>query len=342
MDLATKGEQPFANLIREQFVNQVATKPLDELHPNEGRKALLFSDGRQKAARLARDLPREVERDSLREALIAALKELADIGKPPGPDETLYAAFVLVCARHHLHFFDGQDQKALLEDCHRLERDYDLDLDLALQDGWKATPPTRFRQALLRQISDPYYSLIAACAVVVQPRQTKLKLLERRVTTVPAETLAEIAEAWIHEMLYNDAFDASLSLTARYQEFPYFEAIGPEDGLKKFFSEVAKRAQLDTDTVDQIRRELFDLFTRTAVSADDPGRLLTGDALTIKTAIDDVWSQCLFCGHVQLKPFLGSCAECGQKQLEPRPPDHPYMRARKDFFREPLRGVLKG
>ena len=102
MDLATKGEQPFANLIREQFVNQVATKPLDERHPNEGRKALLFSDGRQKAARLARDLPREVERDSLREALIAALKELADIGKDPVPDETLYAAFVLVCARHHL------------------------------------------------------------------------------------------------------------------------------------------------------------------------------------------------------------------------------------------------
>jgi hypothetical protein len=342
MDLATKGEQPFANLIREQFVNQVATKPLDERHPNEGRKALLFSDGRQKAARLARDLPREVERDSLREALIAALKELADIGKDSVPDETLYAAFVLVCARHHLHFFDGLDQKALLEDCHRLEKDYDLDLDLALQDGWKATPTTRFRQALLRQISDPYYSLIAACAVVVQPRKTKLKLLERRVTAVPAETLAEIAEAWIHEMLYHNAFDPILSLTARYQEFPYFEAIRAEDGLKKLFGEIAKLAHLEADTVEQLRSELFDVFTRTAVSADDSGRLLTGDALTIKTAIDDVWSQCLFCGYVQLKPFLGSCAECGQKQLEPRPPDHPYMRARKDFFREPLRAVLKG
>ena len=87
------------------------------------------------------------------------------------------------------------------------------------------------------------------------------------------------------------------SLTARYQEFPYFEAIGAEDGLKRVFGEVAKRAQLETDTVDQLRRELFDLFTRTAVSADDSGRLLTGDALTIKTAIDDVWSQCLFCGQ---------------------------------------------
>ncbi len=342
MDLATKGEQPFANLIREQFVNQVATKPLDERHPNEGRKALLFSDGRQKAARLARDLPREVERDSLREALIAALKELSKIGKEPVPDETLYAAFVLVCARHHLHFFDGHDQKTLIEDCQLLQKDYDLDLSLALDDGWKATPPTRFRQALLRQISDPYYSLIAACAVVVQPRRSKLKLLERRVTTLSAEILGEITEAWIREMLYHDAFDPSLSLTSRYQEFPFFEPIRAEDGLKSFFAEVAKRAQLDAATIDQLRSELFDVLTRTAVSADDSGRLLTGDSLTIKTAIDDIWWQCLFCGYVQSRPFLGSCAECGQKELEPRPPDHPYMRARKDFFREPLRAVLKG
>lgn len=152
--------------------------------PSHSRGKSRFSDGRQKAARLARDLPREVECDFLREARIGALKELADIGRDPVPDETLYAAFVLVCARHHLHFFDGQDQKALLEDCHRLERDYDLDLDLALQDGWKATPRIRFRQALLRQISDPYDSLIAACAVVVQPRKSKLSLSSTRDSSV--------------------------------------------------------------------------------------------------------------------------------------------------------------
>jgi len=342
MDLATKGEQPFANLIREQFVNQVATKALDERHPNEGRKALLFSDGRQKAARLARDLPREVERDSLREALIAALQELSKIGKEPVPDDTLYAAFVLVCARHHLHFFDGHDQKALLEECQRLQKDYDLDLSLALDDGWKATPPTRYRQALLRQISDPYYSLIAACAVVVQPRRSKLKLLERRVTGVPQEKLSEITEAWIREMLYHDAFDPNLTLTTRYQEFPFFEPVRAEDGLKTFFADVTKRAQLDDPSIDQLRSGLFEVFTRTAVNSDDSGRLLTGDALTIKTAINDIWWQCLFCGYVQSRPFLGSCEQCGQKELEQRPPDHPYMRARKDFFREPLRAVLKG
>ncbi len=37
--------------------------------------------------------------------------------------------------------------------------------------------------------------------------------------------------------------------------------------------------------MDQLRRELFDVFTRTAVNTDDSGRLLTGDSLTIKTAM---------------------------------------------------------
>src|SRR5262249_38658408 len=136
MDLATKGEQPFANLIREQFVNQVPTKPLDERHPNEGRKALLFSDGRQKAARLARDLPREVERDSFREALILAVSELGKVRSETMLDEPLYAAFVSVCARYYLHFFDGKDQEALIEECQRFVKDYDSDLGMALDEGW--------------------------------------------------------------------------------------------------------------------------------------------------------------------------------------------------------------
>ena len=184
MDLATKGEQPFANLIREQFVNQVATKPLDDRHPNEGRKALLFSDGRQKAARLARDLPREVERDSFREALILATAELMKVKPESTLDEMLYASFVSVCARNYLHFFDGKDQESLIEDCQRFAKDYDSDLMIALDEDWRPAPPVRYRQALLRQISDPYYSLVAACAAVVQPRRKGLRLLERRIGAV--------------------------------------------------------------------------------------------------------------------------------------------------------------
>jgi len=65
-DLVTKGEEPFAHSVRSMFGIQ-PTDPLKEEFPNEGRKVLCFSDGRQKAARLARDLQSNVESDSFRE-----------------------------------------------------------------------------------------------------------------------------------------------------------------------------------------------------------------------------------------------------------------------------------
>ena len=344
MDLATKGEQPFANLVREQFVSQLPTKECSERHPNEGRKALLFSDGRQKAARLARDLPREVERDSFREALVLACHELARLPTPHPAvlDETLYAAFVAVCARHHLHFFDGHNQKALLEDCARFRRDYD-DLDTALADKWRPAPPTRFRTALLRQVGDPYYSLVAACAAVVDAAPGKLRILQKRLggLATPATT-EEAANAWLREMLGRYAFDPALGKDARLDEFSFFEPIRATDGLKQFFARLRTRAGLSSGDTDRLREELFEVFTREAVSGDDSGRLVVTDGVVIRLALDDVWLQCVTCGHVQPKPLLGVCGNCDDKRLEPRPPDHEYMRSRKGFFREPLRAVLRG
>jgi ATP-dependent helicase YprA (DUF1998 family) len=341
MDLSTKGEQPFANLVREQFVCQVATKQADEMHPNAGRKALLFSDGRQKAARLARDLPREVERDSFREAVVAATGMLKAAGKDARLDSTLYLAFVAVCSQHHLHLFDGQAQRQLLEDCRRFRQDFDGDLSLALDEEWTPEPPLRFRQALLRQLCDPYYSLLAACAAVVEPRKPTLRQLERRLgDSVQSGPLAEVASAWIHEMLLHNAFDPAISRDAREDVSPYFEPLKGENTLKKFFEDLSKRAGWNAETTDRVRDALLEVFTREG--EDDSGRVLTTDTLLLRLALDDSWCQCLACGNVQPSPLLAACSNCGEKQLEDRPPSHPYMMARKDFFREPLRAVLRG
>jgi len=347
MDLATKGEQPFANLVREQFVSQLATKPLGEQSPNEGRKALLFSDGRQKAARLARDLPREVERDSFREVIILACQELTQLPSPPPVtlDETIYAAFVAVCARYHLHFFDGNDQTALIEECGRFRKDYDGDLDLALTDRWRPTPPTRFRTALLRQIGDPYYSLVAACAAVVEASPSKIRLIQRRLTgTATPQIIEDAANAWLREMLGRYAFDPALVKDARLDEFGFFQPIQSADGVKQFFERLRVRAGLETADIERLREAIFDLFTRDGVANDDSGRLVMNDALVMRVALDDVWQQCAACGHLQIRPVFSGCGNltCGQRRLEPRPPDHEYMRSRKGFFREPLRAVLRG
>jgi Lhr-like helicase len=344
MDLATKGEQPFANLVREQFATQLATKEASETHPNEGRKALLFSDGRQKAARLARDLPREVERDSFREALVLACQGLAQlpVPQPAVLNETLYAAFVAVCARHHLHFFDGHNQQTLLEECTRFRKDYN-DLDTALADKWQPTPPTRFRSALLRQVGDPYYSLVAACAAVVEAAPGKLRILQRRLDGLGNATLIEdVANAWLREMLGRSAFDPALAKDSRVDEFPFFQPIKVADGLKQFFDRIRTRTGLSSGDIDRLRDELFDVFTREALAGDDSGRLVVTDGLVMRLALDDVWLQCVVCGHLQVKPFFGACGNCQDKRLEPRLPEHEYMRSRLGFFREPLRAVLRG
>ncbi len=77
MDLVTKGEAPFSNLVKAQVLAQPPRRPESAAAPNGGRKSLLFSDGRQKAVRLARDIPREVEQDSFRQAVVLAVVELA-------------------------------------------------------------------------------------------------------------------------------------------------------------------------------------------------------------------------------------------------------------------------
>mgnify|MGYP000323015121 CR=1 FL=1 len=76
---ATRGEQPFTALIETQFAEQPPQKD-DPGLPNRGRKVLVFSDGRQKAARLAPALETSHMQDTFRQVLALAVVELARLG----------------------------------------------------------------------------------------------------------------------------------------------------------------------------------------------------------------------------------------------------------------------
>lgn len=74
-DFSTKGNEPFFNLVSEQFYVQPPVPKYKSL-VNEGRKVLLFSDSRQRAAVLARDLTRAADEDAMKKALTVAAYEL--------------------------------------------------------------------------------------------------------------------------------------------------------------------------------------------------------------------------------------------------------------------------
>ena len=225
MDLVTKGEAPFSNLVKAQVLAQPPRREESQEAPNGGRKSLLFSDGRQKAARLARDIPREVEQDSFRLALALAVLDLREIPREARPASDLYVAFVGVAARHHLAFFDRNDQRALLTHARRFLDEYEGELSLALDDRWVPNPiPPRYQEALLRQLCSRFYSLASTTLGYVAPGESPMRLLTRDIAPLfpgvgdpERRAIAEVvATTWIAHLLQDDlAFDASTVDSAR-------------------------------------------------------------------------------------------------------------------------------
>lgn len=348
MDLATKGEQPFANLIRGQLVLQPATKEISKAYPNGGRKVLLFSDGRQKAARLARDLPREVELDSFRQAIALATQRLNVLGKEAKLDKTLYAAFVDVCHDFHLAFFDQEDgsQAQLLRDVAEFASSRcDADLEIALEDGWPDSAlPNRYRQALLRQLSDRYFSLHATSLAVVHPSSKAFRQLKTALTALSSafiqdHLLATVA-LWIQRKLNLVAFDPDLVADVRRRVDPYYAPQAWNDPDRELEDLLHGRGNLSEPQV-KLMREAF--YQYLAARDQDGDAQLVPSRLTLKLALNDTWYQCRSCGLVQHQPLFDVCgnSRCSGL-LDVRPPDHPYMVARKGYFRDPLRAILAG
>ena len=127
-DFRTRGEQPFTALIEEQFAEQPPQKR-DRQLPNSGRKVLVFSDGRQKAARLAPALEHSHARDLFRQVAAIAAQKLLE-----GPKLTglvwLYPAIVWVCADQQYNLFPFPDHTADTED----QREHDHPADVRFSD----------------------------------------------------------------------------------------------------------------------------------------------------------------------------------------------------------------
>lgn len=336
MDLATKGEAPFAHIVR----SQVATQPISALStrqsPNGGRKTLIFSDGRQKAARLARDIPREIELDVFRQTLFIAARELIAIGQDPRLDGRLYVAFLKCLVDHNLRFFDGADQSKLDSHIRDFEQIHGGDLESALDELPK--PPPSFSALLLKQLGTPYYSISALTLGYAVPSKTALTTIRKHTVQYSQEQVDSITTIWIQKLLSRYAFDMDLSegvrrKASRYPNDPA-EAI---DGLSKLQQEFLKANGFDVKALVNVFANALCQVTPTGSIYLNPSRLI------LKSALEDKWAQCERCRTVWPVLLLGHCPNCTQHgALLVDPAKTSYLRARKGFWRDPVTSAVAG
>jgi ATP-dependent helicase YprA (DUF1998 family) len=345
MDLGTRGEDPFSYLVATQVRLQPPSRPVSPQSPNAGRKSLIFSDGRQKAARLARDVPRVIDQDAFRQLVLQSVQRLNGFKREARlSDSELYVAFISCVADHKLRFFDGADAVDLQNHLQQfLDKPYDGNLEAALADPWDPKSSPTFRMNLMRVLGSRYYSLFALGLGYVVPRRSIRTALQQQASAVGVSEsdFDALVVLWIQGFLQHFAlYGRQPEVSRRSRElaagYPVMAA-----GIRSGFT----RMQRDRFArVMDLPRFEATLAGRLSEQGDAPDlRVLPPNNLVIVSALDATWHRCRACTYLSPVTFRAECGSCGSRDLIPVPQGgDAYLRARKAFWRDPVERVLQG
>ncbi|MDV7212797.1 DEAD/DEAH box helicase [Azotobacter beijerinckii] len=346
MDHVTKGEAPFTTLVRTQMAKQPASRATDSRHPNGGRKVLIFSDGRQKAARLARDIPRDIELDVFRQAIALACQRLRQNKQESQPTSKLYLAFLQILSEQDLPIFDGPDAIRIEEVRAVYERDYGSDYLLeALGDNPPSEFPARYRIALLKLLCSSYYSLPGTTVGFVEPTIRKLKSLidglKKAGVVISDDDVRALAVGWIDLLLQDFAFDSSIDRILRHKAAGYPQIAWGSKGQfdKELRAALTTRLGWASTTLETVEG----IFRDQLADKVDSVWFLSPNSVRLVVDLSHVWTQCPDC--TALMPFALSgdiCLACGsQGTMSIDPSSSKYVQARKGFWRLPVWEALK-
>ncbi|CAM5407721.1 ATP-dependent RNA helicase RhlE [Alcaligenes phenolicus] len=341
MDHVTKGEAPFATLVRAQMFHQSPSREKNETYPNEGRKVLVFSDGRQKAARLARDLPRDMELDVFRAAVAVAASMLFELSLDAKPtNSVLYVAFLAVLAKNNLSMFDGTDAERLDQHIATIRHNYKGDLEAALDDKWSVEPPWRYRYALLKLLCGSYYSLSGTTIGFIEPSKIAWRRVREMVggkgIVLGEAQLRSLAVAWIDELLDSFSFEMNFHDRLREKASGYPRMSWGSKGQFRSQFKLALIGSLGESVVNSIE-EVF----RSCLAEKKEGFFINPNSVKLTIDLQHNWVQCDDCTGIMPLEYSGGCLLCGSEQIRLLDPaTDPYLKARKSFWRLPVADAL--
>jgi len=333
MDLETKGEDVFSNLIKSVFESQDDVIGND--YPNKGKKVLCFSDSRKKAAKLARDIQRNIEQDAFKETLVAAYctydcRNLSEI----------FNAFTKYCSEHNISFFDDGNEsekssRSLFEKSKSV---------ISKGDSVSITEIYSIHQycfRLLKALGDENYSLTASLVAVVEPTiDSQNRIISKLGDKFTKDEITAIILCSIWNALLERALDKDIDVKDRKESRKTTNWDGSQKNeglaLKEIIPErIYKIYQKPTEYWGELEVEIANtIFSQ---SLQDDFYYIRPDSVTLN--FDNTWYRCNKCWQFYPYNTASRCIKC-LGDLLPCTPDDPHLKARKSLLREPYESII--
>ena len=323
-DFVTKGNEPFFNLVSEQFYIQPPV-PKFKGKDNEGRKVLLFSDSRQRAAILARDLTRAADEDAMKKALTVAAYELQEWAEEKGIEPTLsllYVVFLKVAYENNLRFFYGANEKHLRDALTDLAELYEehggiLNYERLSRRKFKSKPEQYFEH-LLRQLCSNFRSLtdVGLCWIEPCGEDEEFddieKLFRKNSVNLSIDEFKELFAAWAMEIMTSQyAIGSEIRDEVRKNLTRYHQRLGVENE-NELPPRIKKALQAHGFTSEQITVITRALGMYLAKGENTQKKYLNTDMVALRFGRNHEWYKCPKCSGIFPFTLFGKCAHCGK------------------------------
>lgn len=319
---STKGNEPFYNLIKAQFNEQ--PEVVGKLsYPNKGRKVLLFSDSRQRAAKLAKDMTKASENEVGHQLFSLAINEMTKLENYTMDD--LYDYFCKYAVLNDIQMFSGDDKKTFNEQSHNVIRKMERTENsrrahkYTTEYSVSSSSPNQMKRLFLKMFCSGYNTLYDSASVWIEPTadamDTAFDYIDELNLNINENEFLEIFNAWIMTIL-----DSGCSIGQTIPDYIREEVRHIFDGygLSADWNFPAKILEiLKIKKNSEFAINLKSVLQSTFLAENNDNHKYYVNLSKIKPCYDNdhKWFKCRKCAFVTPYLLKGKCPGCGSENI---------------------------
>jgi len=320
-DFRIKGNLPFYNIIKAQFDAQPMTKNPTKFVPNGGKKVLLFSDSRQAAAILARDMTKIADKESFRRTIYLAMEKLYGSSENKEIEMScLYPAFVEVAVENKLRFFYGKQLDKFEEDKNKVStylsrnKKRNREINYSRLEGELNTPCSMYQADLIELFCSPTINFHNLCLGYIVPLDENLddSLDDINDENLTKEEFIKIFIGFLCKTFTDSfSFDNTVPENIR-KEVKYIK--GNRYGFKRYDSYINKNVKI---MFPNTWSKIYDVIVKNFYREEEDYFYLNLKLVKIHLVKpNDKWVRCKRCGQIHPFAVNNCCSICESPNIE--------------------------